>query len=77
MSHVDIAENEQADFKAKAATQKIRKYEIALAKLKLGHARLTHKYLTEKGRPPYCGYCLVPLTVKHVLVHHIMNIIHI
>ena len=47
-------------------TQKIRKYEIVLAKLKLRHTLLTHKTLWRKDTHLTVD-CLVPLTVKHVL----------
>lgn len=51
----------------KSSNQRIRQNEIVLARLRLGHTRLTHRYLMEGGRPPYCGDCLVPLTIKHIL----------
>jgi kelch-like protein 2/3 len=50
-----------------SSAQKVRKHERVLARLRIGHTRLTHGYLMERGRPPYCDDCLVPLTVKHML----------
>ena len=47
--------------------QKHRKHQIILTRLRIGHTLLTHRYLMESGRPPYCGDCLVPLTVRHIL----------
>ena len=45
-----------------------RKEEVILARLRIGHTRLTHSFLMEKGPQPYCEDCLVPLTVRHLLV---------
>ena len=45
-----------------------RKWEVVLCRLRIGHTRLTHKYLMEDGHQPYCDDCLVPLTVRHLLV---------
>ncbi|CAF3646749.1 unnamed protein product [Rotaria socialis] len=45
-----------------------RRQEIALARLRMGHTRLTHGYLMESGAPPYCMSCIVPMTVEHFLV---------
>ena len=45
-----------------------RRPETALARLRTGHTRLTHGYLMSSGAQPYCDECLVPLTVRHLLV---------
>lgn len=46
---------------------KVRRVEVVLTRLRIGHTRLTHGHLME-GRPlPYCDDCLVPLTIKHIL----------
>ena len=45
-----------------------RRAETALARLRTGHTRLTHGYLMSGGVQPYCDDCLVPLTVRHLLV---------
>ena len=45
-----------------------RRAETALARLRTGHTRLTHSYLMSGGVQPYCDDCLVPLTVRHLLV---------
>ena len=42
--------------------------ETALARLRVGHSRLTHGYLMSRGPQPFCEDCLVPLTVRHILV---------
>ena len=39
---------------------------IVISRLRLGHTRLTHKYLIEKTDPPNC-LCNEPLSIKHVL----------
>jgi len=46
-----------------------RKIEVTLTRLRIGHTRITHGYLM-KGRriPDYCDWCLVPLTVIHILL---------
>ena len=39
-----------------------------LTRLRIGHSRLTHSYLMSRDCQPYCEDCLVPLTVRHLLV---------
>ena len=45
-----------------------RKYQTALCRLRIGHARLTHGFLMAGENQPFCEDCLVPLTVRHLLV---------
>ena len=45
-----------------------RQEEVVLTRLRIGHTRLTHGFLMERGPQPYCEDCLVPLTVRHLLV---------
>ena len=45
-----------------------RREEVVLSRLRIGHTRLTHAFLMEKRPQPYCDDCLVPLTVRHLLV---------
>ena len=46
-----------------------RKNETRIARLRIGHTRLTHGYLMDRGRPPECAHCgHSPLTTKHFLV---------
>jgi ribonuclease HI len=48
---------------------KVRRDEVILARLRIGHTRLTHGHLMEaSGVLPYCHSCLVPLTVEHFMV---------
>lgn len=45
-----------------------RRSQTALTRLRTGHTRLTHGYLMSRGVQPYCDDCLIPLTVRHLLV---------
>ena len=45
-----------------------RRFEKILTRLRVGHTRLTHKFLLEGSRPPVCDECHVLLTVEHILV---------
>ena len=52
----------------KYADQHSRSWSVRLFRLRTGHTRLTHEYLMSASPPPYCDDCIVPLTVKHILV---------
>ena len=45
-----------------------RSWSVKLTRLRIGHTRLTHGYLMNQDPPPYCLDCIVPLTVKHILL---------
>ena len=48
----------------------IRRQEIVLARILIGHSNLTHSFLLRKRKPPQCTVCygrLTQLTVKHIL----------
>ena len=45
-----------------------RREEIILARLGIGHTRLTHSYLLKREDQPYCIGCDTPFTVKHFLL---------
>nr|XP_024219290.1 uncharacterized protein LOC112211564 [Halyomorpha halys] len=45
----------------------VRKEEVILTRLRIGHTRLTHGYLTARDPPPLCQTCGTELTVKHIL----------
>ncbi|MPC47302.1 hypothetical protein E2C01_041044 [Portunus trituberculatus] len=45
-----------------------RRTQIVLVRLQIGHTYLTQKYLLTRDPQPYCNECLVPLTVRHLLV---------
>ena len=40
-----------------------RRLQTALARLRIGHTRLTHSYLMSGEYQPYCDDCLVPLYI--------------
>ncbi|MPC99596.1 hypothetical protein E2C01_095021 [Portunus trituberculatus] len=45
-----------------------RRAQTLLARLRIGHTYLTQRYLLTRDPKPYCDDCLVPLTVRHLLV---------
>ncbi|MPC77004.1 hypothetical protein E2C01_071441 [Portunus trituberculatus] len=45
-----------------------RRAQTLLARLRIGHTYLTNKLLLTREPQPYCDDCLVPLTVRHLLV---------
>ena len=45
-----------------------RREEIILARLRIGHTRLTHSYLLKREEQPYCIGCDTPFTVRHFLL---------
>ena len=51
-----------------APFHKNRRWETALARLRIGHTRLTHAYLMSRSDPPLCPLCNVPLSVPHILL---------
>ena len=46
----------------------IRKEEVVLAGLRLGHTRFTHSYLLQGEEQPQCAGCDAPFTVRHFLL---------
>ncbi|KAF0748217.1 RNase H domain-containing protein [Aphis craccivora] len=46
---------------------KCRREKVLLNRLRIGHTRLTHKYLMAKEEPNQCTVCEVTLTVKHII----------
>ncbi|MPC13794.1 hypothetical protein E2C01_006542 [Portunus trituberculatus] len=45
-----------------------RRTQTLLTRLRIGHTYLTKRYLLTRDPQPYCDDCLVPLTVRHLLV---------
>ena len=45
-----------------------RRDEVILARLRIGHTRLTHSYLLKREEQPYCIGCDTPFTVRHFLL---------
>ena len=46
----------------------IRNEEVVLARLLLGHTRVTHSYLLLGEQQPHCVGCYAPFTVRHFLL---------
>ena len=51
-----------------SVVRNIRKEEVVLARLRLGHTRVTHSYLLQGEEPPQCVGCDQPFTVRHFLL---------
>ena len=66
-SHVGIYGNEKVD-KNRTVPKLSRREEIILARLRIGHTRLTHSYLLKREEQPYCIGCDTPFTVRHFLL---------
>ena len=49
-------------------SHRCRRWETALARLRIGHTRLTHGFLMSRDPPPQCPSCHTRLTVPHFLV---------
>ena len=53
----------------KSSASKNRRFETAIARLRIGHTNLTHSYLMQgQTIPPLCEGCNSTLTVKHILL---------
>ena len=46
----------------------LRREEVVLTRLRIGHTRLTHTYLLKREDQPFCIRCNEPFTVKHFLI---------
>ena len=51
-----------------SVVRNIREEEVVLARLRLGHTRVTHSYLLLGEEQPQCVGCDVPFTVRHFLL---------
>ena len=51
-----------------SVVQNIRREEVVLARLRLGHTRVTHSYLLQGEEHPQCVGCDTPFTVRHFLL---------
>jgi len=68
----DITNNKLRNIKPKlehwpSSSQKDRKTEVLLCRLRIGHTLTTHRHYMERTPPPFCNDCLVPLTVMHFI----------
>ena len=51
-----------------SVVRNIRREEVVLARLHLGHTRVTHSYLLQGEEHPQCVGCDAPFTVRHFLL---------
>ena len=51
-----------------SAYRSVRRDEVVLSRLKLGHSYLTYSYLLKGEPPPECVTCSCRLTISHILV---------
>ena len=51
-----------------SAYRSVRRDEVVLSRLRLGHSYLTHSYLLKGEPPPECVTCNCRLTISHILV---------
>ena len=51
-----------------SAYRSVRRDEVVLSRLRLGHSYLTHSYLLKGELPPECVTCNCRLTIRHILV---------
>ena len=70
--NISIA-NELLDIKPtigeyQSVVRNIRKEEVVLARLRLGHTRVTHSYLLQGEEQPQCVGCDAPFTARHSLL---------
>ena len=53
---------------SKSVISNIRREEVVLTRLRIGHTRITHSWLLNHDEQPNCTGCDVPFTVKHFLL---------
>ena len=68
----DVTDNKLRSIKTtvkpwSSSSQRNRRLEVMLCRLRIGHTRMTHKWILEGNQAPLCEHCTEPLTVKHVL----------
>ena len=63
-----LREVEQIIKRPKAIHKLSRREEIVLARLRIGHTRITHSHLLKREDEPKCIGCDTPFTVKHFLL---------
>ena len=51
-----------------SVVRNIRREEVVLARLRLGHTKVTHSYLLQGEEHPQCVGCDAPFTVRHFLL---------
>ena len=50
------------------AYRTVRREEVIIARLRIGHSRLTHSWLLTRDDPPECIPCSVPFSIQHILI---------
>ena len=53
---------------SKHSSRKSRKEETVLARIRLGHTRLTQSYHITRSPPPRCTFCRAELSIKHLMI---------
>ena len=53
---------------SRSVISNIRREEVVLTRLRIGHTRITHSWLLNRDEQPNCTGCDVPFTVKHFLL---------
>ena len=51
-----------------SVVRNIRREEVVLARLRLGHTRVTHSYILQGEEQPQCVGCDAPFTLRHILL---------
>ena len=51
-----------------SAIRNLRREEVVITRLRIGHTRITHSYLLNHEEQPFCIVCNQPFTVKHILI---------
>ena len=51
-----------------SSVRSVRKEEVVLARLRLGHTLLTHRHVMDRLPQPICELCRCPLDVTHILL---------
>ena len=46
----------------------LRKEQVTITRLRIGHSRLTHSFRLKQEQQPQCSTCQTPFTIKHVLL---------
>ena len=65
---INFLTSNQLLVKYQSVVRNIRREEVVLARLRLGHTRVTHSYLLQREEQPQCVGCDAPFTVCHFLL---------
>ena len=65
-------------WQSQPVVRNVRQEEVVLARLRIGHKRITHSYILKREEQPYCFERDAPFTVRHILLEcidfsHIRN----